>query len=318
MSNSIYGNKTIAKDGFEYSSKFEAAFVDKFLIPHNISYERQKLYSEESKHRCDFYLPDYDVWVECVYEEYLPKKAYLFAAQDLILSIPYSDISGRTRAKSAGAKWNGTTKKWIIAKTLIPPEGFPSLERYMDDSLLDTWFDPVQVNLTETYNANLKKKMLMYGDKCTIIQVNNSDLNKKSAHIADLIRIKNNDLFLKLRDEKPHLIPIYEAKIETTVEEVPTPEIAAEPEPKEIEPNEVIIDPNGKVIYSSKRVDRQQKNTIKKTKLQERRRAEFKMLLNGSTKSELQNFLDMITERLAKLTALAEKRVKKGKEFPDK
>ena len=36
MSTSWYGIKTIANDGFEYDSRFEAEFVNKFLI--NINY----------------------------------------------------------------------------------------------------------------------------------------------------------------------------------------------------------------------------------------------------------------------------------------
>ena len=317
MNTSIYGNKTTAKDGFEYSSRFEAEFVDKFLIPHNIEYERQKLYSEESKHRCDFYLPDYDLWIECVYEQYLPKKSYLFASQDIVLTIPYADMTGRARAKSAGARWSRDRKQWIIQKSLIPPEGFPSLERYMDASVLVAWFDPKQVNLTETYNSNLKKKMLMYGDKCTIIQINNSDLNKKSAHIADLIRIKNNSLFLKLLAEKPHLIPVYEVKDNPLPEKEETIAIDAitEPEEENAEHEEVIIQPDGKVVYSDKIINRRANRNTKKEKLKEKRGTEFSLLLNQSTRVELEYFRDMITERLAKLRALAEKR---GKEFPDK
>jgi hypothetical protein len=316
MNTSYYGNKTKAKDGFEYSSRFEAEFVDKFLIPHNIEYERQKLYSEDSKHRCDFYLPDYDLWIECVYEQYLPKKSYLFASQDIVLTIPYADITGRARAKSAGARWRSDLKQWIIQKTLVPPEGFPSLERYMDASLLVAWFDPKQVNLTETYNSNLKKKMLLYGDKCTIMQINNIDLNKKSAHIADLIRIKNNSLFLKLLAEKPHLIPVYEVKDDTLPLSIDT---ITEPEKENDEPEEVSIQPDGTVVYSDKLINRvatrKAQKKKRKEKMKERRGEEFSILLAQSTKAELEYFRDMIIERLSNFGSLAEK---KDKEFPDK
>jgi hypothetical protein len=223
-------------------------------------------------------------------------------------------MTGRARAKSAGARWSRDRKQWIIQKSLIPPEGFPSLERYMDASVLVAWFDPKQVNLTETYNSNLKKKMLMYGDKCTIMQINNIDLNKKSAHIADLIRIKNNSLFLKLLAEKPHLIPVYEVKTEP-LEETVAINTVVEPEEVSTEPEEVIVQPDGKVVYSAKIINRRANRNTKKEKLKEKRGTEFSLLLNQSTRVELECFRNMITERLAKLQALAEKR---GKEFPDK
>jgi hypothetical protein len=88
-----------------------------------------------------------------------------------------------------------------------------------------------------------------------------------------------------------------------------------EPEEVSTEPEEVIVQPDGKVVYSAKIINRRANRNTKKEKLKEKRGTEFSLLLNQSTRVELECFRNMITERLAKLQALAEKR---GKEFPDK
>jgi hypothetical protein len=304
MNTSFYGNKTKAKDGFEYSSRFEAEFVDKFLIPHNIEYERQKLYSEDSKHRCDFYLPDYDLWIECVYTKYVPKKEYTFGNGDIPMSIPWSDERGRKIAKSAGARWNRVTKKWTLPKSMVDPNGHPSLEKYMKPELLVTRYDPNQVSLTETYNLNLKNKLLTYGDTYTIIQVNYEDLKKR--HLSDIIRVKNNSLFLKLLSEQPHLVPIREPK--TSVSEVPN-----EVEPVKLDAPEgsAIISDDGTVSYVPKKQDK----SAAKSVLKGERLHTFTKLIHGSSTEELREFERILTKMLRHKDWKLEM---KRKEFPDK
>ena len=179
MSTSWYGIKTIANDGFEYDRRFEAEFVNKFLIPHNINYERQKQYSSDSKHRCDFYLPDYDIWIECVYMEYSPIPLYMLGTQDVVFNIPYEDTGAREVAKHLGARYHPKVKKWILNRHKIPSTGLYGMEPYMYKDQLEPWWDPVQVNMTEKYNANLREKITKYGDEFTILQVNKADLEEK-------------------------------------------------------------------------------------------------------------------------------------------
>lgn len=290
---SLYGIKTVAKDGFEYESRFEAEFVNKFLIPHNITYERQKQYSEKTKHRCDFYLPDYDVWTECVYSEYVPKKAYLLGKEDITFSIPYSDGSARAYAKAFGARWDKSNKHWVLNRNLIDSTEFPKrLEKYMKAELLEYVYDTDQTNLTENYNANFQTKLELYSGLYTIIQVNYTDLRQN--HVADLIRIKNNSLFHTLLKEKPHLIPTKpveviqstEPKIEETLVEVE----------KKVTTNGAVVHADGTVTYPNK------KNSIivRKDVEQQKRQKQFNMILNSSTTDELEDFVVRLKERISK------------------
>ena len=289
---SLYGTKTIAKDGFEYESRFEAEFVNRFLIPHNIAYERQKQYSEKTKHRCDFYLPDYDIWTECVYSEYVPKKAYLLGKEDITFAIPYADRSARNSAKENGAIWDKFNKHWVLNKNFIDSTDLPKrLEKYMKAELLEYVYDTDQINLTENYNANFKTKLELYGDSYTIIQVNYVDLRQK--HIADLIRIKNNYVFHTLLKEKPHLIPVKpvkviepaDPKIEETLVEVE----------KIVNVNSAVVHADGTVTYPNRKNSQKDKDVERKN-----RQKQFNILLNQSTIGELKDFVMQMNERLSK------------------
>ena len=55
--------KTLGLDGDIYDSKSEADIAD-WLLSHDIEYEPHKHLPKPSRSICDFYLTDYDLWVE--------------------------------------------------------------------------------------------------------------------------------------------------------------------------------------------------------------------------------------------------------------
>lgn len=55
--------KTLGLDGEIYDSRSEAKVAD-WLFLHDIKYKPHKHLPKPSKSICDFYLPDYDLWVE--------------------------------------------------------------------------------------------------------------------------------------------------------------------------------------------------------------------------------------------------------------
>lgn len=55
--------KTIGLDGVTYDSKEESKIAN-WLFMNGIDYEPHKKMPKPSKGFCDFYLPDYDLWVE--------------------------------------------------------------------------------------------------------------------------------------------------------------------------------------------------------------------------------------------------------------
>lgn len=55
--------KTIGMDGEIYDSKSEATVAD-WLLLNDIEYEPHKHLPKPSRSICDFYLPEYDLWIE--------------------------------------------------------------------------------------------------------------------------------------------------------------------------------------------------------------------------------------------------------------
>lgn len=55
--------KTIGMDGETYDSKSEAKVAD-WLLSNSIEYEPHKRLPKPSRSICDFYLPEYDLWIE--------------------------------------------------------------------------------------------------------------------------------------------------------------------------------------------------------------------------------------------------------------
>jgi len=55
--------KKFGLDGIEYDSAQEATIAD-WLFTRSINFEPHKQLPKPSKQKCDFYLPDYDLWLE--------------------------------------------------------------------------------------------------------------------------------------------------------------------------------------------------------------------------------------------------------------
>jgi hypothetical protein len=204
-----FGVKTIANDGVEYSSKFEAEFVNRMLLPNNIKYEPQKRYSENSLHRCDFYLPDYDIFVECVYHPDIATKKYMLGSNDIAISIPKGHEVAIARVKNLGAKWvGGQTKKWIIPRSSIKSPLGEIIERYLPSDMIELAYDLKTRQMTEDYVLRLREKLYKFQETHNILQVNKIDLEKNGIkNFADLLRVKNNELYKKIILSKPDLMP---------------------------------------------------------------------------------------------------------------
>ena len=63
INNNGFGNMSKAKDGVVYRSSLEAKFVDKFLYLRE-TYIYEKPYPGNTSRISDFYLPDYDLYIE--------------------------------------------------------------------------------------------------------------------------------------------------------------------------------------------------------------------------------------------------------------
>lgn len=172
---------TVGKDGITYRSKFEADFSNKFLYPYEIKYEYEKKY-DDSNQKCDFYLTDYDIWIECVYHNIEVKPAYY---DGRIIRL-YAEYSHRFILKQNGARWNG--EHWWIQYKGKP---LNNLHRFMKQEDLDMTIFSNSKALTERYNDDLKKKIL--NKDISILIVNNSDI-KDYNNLAHIIIAKGSKL----------------------------------------------------------------------------------------------------------------------------
>jgi len=259
-----FGVKTIANDGVEYNSKFEAEFVNRILLPNNIKYEPQKRYSENSLHRCDFYLLDYDIFVECVYHPDIAIKKYMLGSNDIAISIPRGHEAAIRKVKNLGAKWvGGQTKKWIIPRISIKSPLGEIIERYMPLDMTELAYDLTSRQMTEDYALRLREKLYKFQETHNIIQVNKIDLEKNGIkNFADLLRVKDNKLYKKIILSKPGLMP--------------NPGLVL---PK----TELEYERKVRILSENQRLDQLEK---RKKRLIE--------LLNNSTVSELQVWMEML------------------------
>lgn len=109
------GKRTKGKDGIVYRSKFEADFSNKFLLPLNLKYTYEKKYPD-SNYLCDFYIDNYDLWIECVYGNVF--KIYRYQT----LTDPFGFIHGikipfkvkHLAKRYKGAHWNNKHGGWSI------------------------------------------------------------------------------------------------------------------------------------------------------------------------------------------------------------
>jgi|APSaa5957512535_1039671.scaffolds.fasta_scaffold77823_2 hypothetical protein len=165
-----YSNPTIADDGITYRSKFEAEFVNKLLYPSGLEYVYEKAYSDKSKHTCDFHIPLYDIWIECVYNSYSIKYEYesMPFNSEVILNVKYEQ---KNYAKKLGAKWCAMRKTWYALNPINT-----GLHGFMNESYLSTTLVIDGSEIRDGYYINLFKKIL--NNKSDVIVFTNKDLKK--------------------------------------------------------------------------------------------------------------------------------------------
>lgn len=164
---SIYGVLTKAKNGVVYRSKFEAKFVDKFLIPSGMPFEYEKQYPN-SKRKCDFYIKNLDIWIECVYHKFTMEYKYKLKNGRIYLNVPYED---REYVKKSKGRWDPAASKWYVVYT---GQSVVSLHKYIPANELETIYVSDGNALNATYDERLLEKML--ANKIDILVVNHEDM----------------------------------------------------------------------------------------------------------------------------------------------
>lgn len=186
---SHYGKRTTAQDGKTYRSKFEADFVDKFLIPSGLEYVYEIKYPD-SNMTCDFWLPQFDVWIECAYHYVSMRHEYETLTQGRRIYLPRAKFKDKDYIKTQKGKWDADNKQWYVVY-----EGYPltNLHRFMEESRLQTIMETDGKAFRKGYDQNLLSKIL--DRKCNVLLVNNEDLGYKD--LAHLVCAKENLIVLK-------------------------------------------------------------------------------------------------------------------------
>ena len=205
MTSQQYGKQTYGKDGILYRSMFESEFANKFLF-NKYNYEYERPYNDGSKRKCDFYVKELDLWIECAYGEISQK--YVYQNKRLVyLDVPYRD---KELAKIHGARWDKDQKSWYFCPE--PGKRHKHLEVWMhpkDKQIIDI----SDQQMTDDYADKLKKKIIENLDK-NIMTVSGKDIGTYS-HLQQIIRVNlpsyYNELLnnkkLKQHEKKTHIKP---------------------------------------------------------------------------------------------------------------
>ena len=193
-----FGKVSIGKDGIKYKSQFEADFSDKFLYQ-KYSYEYEKLYNDGSKRKCDFYLNDLNLYIECVYHNFQSVPKYLTYDSKTKIILEKCRYEDRFEAKKFGAKWDPVKKIWWTTlpnyeserlKTgFIINQRLSALEKFMKEEDKESFFISEDKTINEDYDINLLKK-LKY--ESNIIVVTHED-SQKCEDMNRIILKKSND-----------------------------------------------------------------------------------------------------------------------------
>lgn len=186
---SHYGKKSVAQDGKTYRSKFEADFVDKFLIPSGLEYVYEVAYPN-SKMTCDFWLPKYDIWIECAYHYAAMRYNYEKFPHGRRINLPKVSFHDKDYVKTQKARWDPLNKVWYVS---YEGSQFANLHRFMSESDLATVYDTDGKAMIKGYDERLLNKIL--DRKCNVLIVNKEDL--KFNDLAHLICAKENLIVLK-------------------------------------------------------------------------------------------------------------------------
>lgn len=196
-----YGKKTKGYDDILYKSMFEAEFANKFLYE-KYDYTYEERYHDGTTSRADFYIKDLDCWLELVYFPIGEIYAY---ERKQIVNLPRCYYNDRHDAKKFGARWNASQKTWYITPQDHSSEKIKKIWHWMNPKDLDV-VGTTQKNM-QVKGKDYEKEVLekiernrLKGKK--IFMVNYDDI-RKCDNLVDIIRIKDNDFFLKLwRDSR--------------------------------------------------------------------------------------------------------------------
>lgn len=188
-----YGQKTKGNDGITYKSKFEAIFANKFLHK-QFSYTYEPLYQDGTKSRADFYLDELNCWLELVYNPV----EYVHAFESKVTVNLVVSYDNRNEVKRYGALWNPDAKTWYINVKDINEYNKNKLIKWMSAEDSHVVGTKEKNTIQEDYEQRLQDKIERNKDKAILV-INYEDV-KKHSDLADLVRVKDNQLFHKLKD----------------------------------------------------------------------------------------------------------------------
>ena len=177
-----FGKATVARDGVTYRSQFEADFVNKFLLPSGLEFVYEVPYPN-SRMTCDFVIPKYDIWIECVFHKVGMQRRYesFDIGKRIDLITAYSD---RYYVKDMGATWDPKKSKWFI---MYYGSNLDRFHRFMDPFLVEEVWVSDKKAINADYDDQLSKKMEL---KKNLIVVTHDDL--KYNDLNHLICAKEN------------------------------------------------------------------------------------------------------------------------------
>ena len=179
-----FSQQTLADDTTLYRSQFEADVVNRYFIPCDINFEYEKYY-ENSRKKCDFYLSDFDIYIECVYHdvEIYYKYQTLPIGEKIYVDIGYTEkeaFKNKYRTKWDGEQWyianDGKAKNYLH-------------DRIKDKSLLKALLKSDGKAITDSYDDNLRKKLV--NNKGNIVFLTKKNLEKYES-LGDFLSSKNN------------------------------------------------------------------------------------------------------------------------------
>jgi hypothetical protein len=182
-----FGKETIAKDGKKYRSQFEANFVNKFLLPSGLEFVYEVPYPN-SKMTCDFYIPEFDIWIECVY--HYAKMKYSYETEFKRINLPLARYENKEFIKAYGGLWDTKIKQWYIT---YKGKELKELHRFMEPEELKVIIESDGKAIHKDYDDKLFEKIT--NKKCNILIVNNDDLGYND--LTHLICAKENIFVLK-------------------------------------------------------------------------------------------------------------------------
>ena len=120
---------------------FEADFANKFLFE-AADYEYEKSYGDGTKRKCDFYIKNLDLWIECAYNEIVETFAYQKNKGRIPLQCPFQD---KDIAKRMGAKWDKVERHWYIPIELNTGSRLEKFERWMNSLQLKIRLETIMI-----------------------------------------------------------------------------------------------------------------------------------------------------------------------------